>query len=242
MVKIKFVRELDQMIYKDQLRDKQLMWRVIDDFELEILDRDPEEINKSLSQMFYYVDLKPIIIERFINQYYYYYFDEINTILSFAAQMLLTDQYEEVSFLSDLRLTMKRYFSLEEDQDDFDYDQQKQLFFKQAGWLIDEVTARAIDEKKQDEQYQIFLESLRQYVKKQEFGPLCLVRWQSNKIEIYRGNGHKYTREEIEECLLEAPIHIYQFVEDEEQISPFLALNPQQILIYPEEDNDPVLT
>lgn len=241
MVKIKFVRELDHMIYKDQLRDKQLLWRVINDFELEILDRDRELIDQTLSQMFYYIDLKPLIIERLINQYYYDDFDEINSILTFAAQMLLTDEYEKVSILSDLRLTIKQYFTLKAGESYFDYDHQKQLFFKQVGWLIDEVTARAIDEKKQDEQHQVFIQSLRDYVKKQEIGSLCLVKWEPNRIGIYRGNGEKFTKEEIDECLLKTPIHIYQFTKNEYQISPFLALNPKEIHVYSEDTSDPAL-
>ncbi|WP_440896075.1 sporulation protein YtxC [Amphibacillus sp. Q70] len=242
MMKIKFDHELDQTMFKDKLREQHLMWRVINDYELEILDQNTEKISQTLSQMFYYVDLKPMLIERLINQYFYYDFDEMNTILSFAAQMLLTDHYEKVSFLTDLRGTMKQYFKLEPDQELFDYGKQKQLFFDQAGWLLDEVTARAIDEKKQDEQYQIFLQSLREYVKKREVGPLCFVKWKKNGSIICRENGHEYTKQELEDLLLETPIHIYQFAHNEHQISPFLALNPKQILIYPEDETDPVLT
>ena len=80
----------------------------------------------------------------------------MNAILVYAAQMLLTDQFDDVAFLSDLRATMKRYFHLEQEQTLFYYDEQKHVFFEQAGWLLEEVTARAIDEKKQEERYQVF--------------------------------------------------------------------------------------
>lgn len=242
MVKIKFDHELDQTMFKDKLREEHLVWRVINDYELEILDQNNEKISQTLCQMFYYVDLKPLLIERLINQYYYFDFDEMNTILAFAAQMLLTDHYEKVSFLTDLRETMKQYFHLEQDQLNFDYGEHKQNFFAQAGWLLEEVTARAIDEKKQDEQYQVFLQSLREYVKKCEIGPLCFVKWKKDEVIIYDDNGRRYSKQELDNQLLETPIHIYQFAHNEHQISPFLALNPKQILIYPDDETDPVLT
>ncbi len=98
-------------MFKDKLREEQMIWRMLNDHQIEILDQEAEKISQLLTQMFYAVDLKPKLIEILINQYFY-------------------------------------------------YDEQKHVFFEQAGWLLEEVTARAIDEKKQEEHYQVFLQSL----------------------------------------------------------------------------------
>ncbi|GAA4079510.1 sporulation protein YtxC [Amphibacillus indicireducens] len=241
MVKIKFDHELDLTMFKDKLREEQLMWRVLSDHELEILDQELEKISQLFMQMFYAVDLKPKLIEILINRYFYDDFDEMNAILAYAAQMLLTDQFDDVAFLSDLRLTMKQYFSLESEQTFIHYDKQKHVFFEQAGWLLEEVTARAIDEKKQEERYQVFLQSLREYVKTRERGPLCFVKWTADEIQIFHENGHRYTLAELNDIIMETPIHIYQFAQNEQKISPFLALNPRQILIYSDDEADPII-
>lgn len=241
MVKIKFDHELDLTMFKDKLIKEQRMWRVLDDQKLEILDQDHDKTSQMLTQMFYSVDLKPMLIEILINQYFYYDFDEMNAILSFAAQMLLTDQYRDVTFLSDLRATMQQYFTVDPDQSFFYYDKQKHIFFEQAGWLLEEVVARSIDEKKQEERYQVFLESLREYVRTRDKGPLCFVKWRNGEGDIYHENGHYYTKEELNRKVIETPIHIYQFAQNEQKLSPFLALNPRQILVYPDNETDPVL-
>ena len=241
MVKIKFNHELDLTMFKDKLREKQMIWRMLNDHKIEILDQEAEKISQLLTQMFYAVDLKPKLIEILINQFFYYDFDEMNAILVYAAQMLLTDQFDDVAFLSDLRATMTRYFHLEQEQTLFYYDEQKHVFFEQAGWLLEEVTARAIDEKKQEERYQVFLQSLREYVKTRARGPLCFVKWEQGDVRIFHENGHFYTKDELHDMVLKTPIHIYQFAQNEQKISPFLALNPRQILLYADDEADPII-
>jgi|SRR5690625_92840 len=241
MVKIKFDHTLDQKMLKEKLTEQQLVWRVLNDYELEILDSDREKTAQILSELFYYLDLKPMIIEQLIKKFYYYDIDEMNNILTYAAQMLLTNNYKDVALLSDLRATIKQYFKLDKDQILFNYDEQKEKFLNQAGWLIDEVTICAIDEKKQDEQYQIFLQSIRDYLKTRARGPICYVKWTKYNVSICDKHGDFYSEQELEKKLLETPIHIYQFSHNEHKVSPFLALNPQQILIYPDDEADPVL-
>ena len=241
MLKIKFDHALDQTMLKDKLKAQHLIWRVLNDYELEILDLDREKMSQILSELFYYVELKPMIIERLIKQFYYYDIDEMNAILSFAAQMLLTDHYKDVTFLSDLRATIMRYFRIEAHQLIFEYDQQKELFFDQSGWVIEEVTIRAIDEKKQDEQHQVFLQSIRDYIKTRDKGQVCYVKWGEDEVIICDENGHRYSEQELGIKLLETPLHIYQFTYNEQKISPFLALNPEQILVYPDDETDPAL-
>src|SRR5690625_7483552 len=98
-----------------------------------------------------------MIIEQMIKNFNYYDIDEMNNILTYAAQMLLTNNYKDVALLSDLRATIKQYFKLDKDQILFNYDEQKEKFLNNAGWLIDEVTIFEINEKKHEDQYQIFL-------------------------------------------------------------------------------------
>src|SRR5690625_7368211 len=106
MVKIKFDHTLDQKMLKEKLTEQQLVWRVLNDYELEILDSDREKTAQIVSELFYYLDLKPKIIEQLIKKFYYDDIDDMNNILTYAAQMLSKNDNTRVSILHDLRCTM----------------------------------------------------------------------------------------------------------------------------------------
>ncbi|WP_017473371.1 sporulation protein YtxC [Amphibacillus jilinensis] len=241
MVKVKFNDKIDQHVLRNRLYHQQVLWRSISDDEVEIFEHDCERVSTWLAELFFYFDLKPILKERLIQDYHYYDFNEIDAILTIAAQLLLTDHYQNVSFLKDLRETMLHYFTLTPEQQCYHYFDQSQLFFKQADWLIDEVLGRAIDEKKQDEQYQIFLQSLREYVQKQPLGDSCFVKWDDDRIRFFEKSGNCYSNETLNNLIKDTPIHIYQFAKNEYQISPLLALNPRKIYIYTNKVDDPIL-
>lgn len=233
---------MDQHLLRIKLREQQLMWRIVNDQEIEIFDHDVERISHWLAELFFYYDLRSTLKDRLINHYYYYDFNEIDTILAIAAQILLTEQYKGVSFLTDLYVTYQSYFKLEDKKDLYDYELTIQQFYHQADWVIDEVVARAIDEKKQDESYQIFLQSLRDFVKERALGAICYLKQDADQLRIYQDGGKRYQNHELDQLIMSTPLHIYDFSYDDECLCPLLALNPKNLYIYSDAQTDPILT
>ncbi|WP_067843400.1 sporulation protein YtxC [Amphibacillus sediminis] len=241
MVKIRFGERLEQQAFRSKLTDRQLICQVVDHYELDVFEQHIDLINPCLLELFYVLELKPILLDKLRKDFYYDDFHEMEAILTIAAQMLLTDHYANVSFLNDLREEMTTCFYIKPNQKHYSFSEQKHLFYSRADWVIDEVLARAIDEKKQDEQYQIFVQSLRDFIQKRPVGSPCHVVIDGQSCTFFRLNGQKYRRDELDELIEETPLHIYQFAQNEYQLSPLLALNPLTIYLYYQDEVDPMI-
>lgn len=185
------------------------------------------------------VQSKKETIMEIIKQYYYYEDQqEINHILEVLYERLLTKEpLGQAS--SEVREELLQLLISELDTPaPFDFDACIAHHDKHFQLLMISEVGYAIDECKQEEQYQHFIQSLREYIKNQPDKTRILHIVQGEPFTFYNEKGHRYTAEELQFHIQKEPIYIVGLDEDELNITPIITLLPTYIYIYGQDPND----
>ncbi|UFT97994.1 putative sporulation protein YtxC [Radiobacillus kanasensis] len=119
------------------------------------------------------------------------------------------------------------------------YDSIVKFRFKDYQEELMEVVGLAIDEYKREEEYQAFIQSLREYIlkKKAKMDHIHIV--QGSHFSFYRHNGTRLMREELKQYIRKEPMFIVGLDENEWNLAPLLSLAPKQITVYGDDPSDP---
>ncbi len=104
--------------------------------------------------------------------------------------------------------------------------------------LIDYV-GLAIDEFKREEEHQSFINSLREYIVKQEPNSPLVHVVDGPTFGYYGPHGRRYSKLELRSLMRKAPLYLFGFPEEEWNLAPLVAMMPEQIHLYVEDPSTP---
>lgn len=102
-----------------------------------------------------------------------------------------------------------------------------------------EYVGLAIDEFKQEEEHQSFIEMLRTYIlkKKSTFNEIHVVQGQN--FSFFRSNGKRFSTLELRNLMYQEPLYIVGLDINELNLAPLVAIAPQKIYIYGDHPSEP---
>ncbi|WP_158633994.1 sporulation protein YtxC [Radiobacillus deserti] len=111
--------------------------------------------------------------------------------------------------------------------------------FKDYHQELIEMVGLAIDEYKREEEYQAFIQSLREYISKKKAKMEHIHVVQGPYFTFYRENGSKLMRGELSQYIRKEPLFIVGLDENEWNLTPLLSLSPKRITVYGDDPSDP---
>ncbi|CQR48096.1 YtxC-like family protein [Paraliobacillus sp. PM-2] len=236
MIQILMDNEKDKMLFYDKLARDQLICEIYEQGGKIITITSEESIDLGddlaslLLEMWLVHSKKESLIEMIKEHYYFEDKQEINAVLELVFERVLA-KGNTIEFEAKEQLLQIIMLGIE-DENPFDYhacitsydDLFYTLMIKEIGY--------AIDEWKQEEQYQHFIQSLRDYIANQSVKSNVLHIVQGNQFTFYREDGHKFTSEELKDFIQQKPLYIVGLDENELNLTPILALSPSHIYIY----------
>ncbi|WP_162880790.1 sporulation protein YtxC [Paraliobacillus sediminis] len=165
--------------------------------------------------------------------YYYQNDEEIDHILEIAMEMILGDELSFFTTSNEIKETIFEWFSQYTIDGVLDYEACVQANQLAADTILLELVGRAIDEWKQEEEYQYFVHAIREYVanSSSKCENVYMVQ-RKKKFLFYREDGHLYTTKELKMLIKQEPMYIVGLDENELNLTPLLALMPKFIYIY----------
>ncbi|WP_157967360.1 MULTISPECIES: sporulation protein YtxC [Paraliobacillus] len=171
--------------------------------------------------------------------YYYQNEEEINHILKITMDMILGDELTFFTASNEIKTTISEWFSEYTIDGVLDYEACVEANQLAADTILLELVGRAIDEWKQEEEYQDFVNAIREYVANSSFKCENIYMVQGkNDFLFYREDGHLYTTKELKIKIKQEPMYIVGLDENELNLTPILALKPKSIFIYGDDPSE----
>ncbi|PWU68190.1 sporulation protein YtxC [Gracilibacillus dipsosauri] len=166
--------------------------------------------------------------------------EEIERITSIAHSLLEKDEdiYEDKIHQHELRDILMAIFLLHLEPDVIRFD--SIVHFRLHHYLeqLTEIVGLAIDEFKREEEYQSFINSIREFVHRKQAEEDVIFVLAGEQYQFYREDGTCLTKEMLEELMNHFPLFIFGMQENEWNISPLLMLAPKHLFLYTEDPND----
>ncbi|WP_240468755.1 sporulation protein YtxC [Gracilibacillus sp. YIM 98692] len=193
-----------------------------------------DQIARFLSTVYIMHRELPMIESILKKKYYFTNEEEIERITSIARSLLEKDEcvYEHRIHQHELRDTLSTIFSLHLEPPEIRFDSivhfRLHLYIEQ----LTEMIGLAIDEFKREEDYQSFIHSLREFIKRKAPEEDVVHVVQGETFEFYRGNGSILMKHEVEELRERFPLFIFGLEHGEWNISPLIMLAPKHVIMY----------
>lgn len=238
MLQIIINSEADTMFFCHRLTQNEFSFEVSEQdadatvIQLKLTESRSREIADVLLELWIMRSERKTIIEVISNYYYYKDPQEIDHILEIMYDRVMTTQYQERFGLMEVREELLQqllhnmeseyfhYSMFVEEHHDFFYN----LIISEVGFAIDEI--------KQEEQYQQFIQSIRDYVANQTNNLHVLHVIQGKPFTFYRDDGYKYSVKDLQNIIQKKPLYIVGLDESELNITPIIALLPAYIYLY----------
>ncbi|GAE93010.1 hypothetical protein JCM21714_2040 [Gracilibacillus boraciitolerans JCM 21714] len=171
-------------------------------------------------------------------KYYFSNEDEIDRITSIAISLLEKDEaiYEDRIHQHELRDILTTIFTLQMDTEFVRFD--SIVHFRLHHYIdqLTEMVGLAIDEFKREEEYQAFIDSIREFVKRKHPEEDVLHVLQGPQFQIFREDGERYTIKDLQDLKAKFPLFIFGLENEEWDISPpLIMLAPNHIHMYGED-------
>lgn len=245
MLLLEMDREAECKYLTDRLEKEMFSWVIEPEIGIWIainVHTSPETtltlLRNLIVDMWLAITIKNELINRIQGDYYYQNPTEINQILVIATDLISSNEYESVDFVSDLKETVLHHFQLDCTRAHYNYPERVRSFDANAGWVIDEMIGRAIDEKKQEEVYQTLLQTLREHARKPTYKLDILHVIQGDSFQFYRSDGKRLRAKQLQQAIIAADILPMGFDETELNLTPILALAPRRIYLYGDDPSE----
>ncbi|WP_138415383.1 sporulation protein YtxC [Aquibacillus sediminis] len=166
--------------------------------------------------------------------YYYKDLEEIQRIVDLTQSIVTEDQEEFEQIIKDNkpRVTLQKLFAQHANDKVIYFDSIVNFRFHRYREELIEVVGLAIDEFKREEEYQSFVQSLREYVdkKKSKFSTIHVL--QGKDFTFYNADGKPFTSLELKMLINKEPLYIVGLDQEELNLTPLLAMAPEEIIIY----------
>lgn len=174
------------------------------------------------------------------NTYYFRNKEEIHRIIELA-RSVINDSSNDIAKLDgsctprDLLVDLFLKFTTSEK---IHYDSIVNFRLQHFKVRLTDLIGLAIDEFKREEEYQSFIESLREYMLKKETSYSTVHLVQGNNFGYYKSDGRPFSTAELKMIVKKEPLYIVGLDEDELNLTPLLALAPKEIIIYGEHPSE----
>ncbi len=180
-----------------------------------IVDMNQEEEKRHLAPLLsmVFIQCRELAMIRHIlrKKYYFSNEDEMERITSIARSLLEKDEpvYEDRIHQHELRDTLTTIFTLQMDTDLIRFD--SIVHFRLHHYIdqLTEMVGMAIDEFKREEEYQAFIHSIREFVKRKLPEEEVIHVLQGESFTLFRDNGIPYTLEDLKEVKARFPLFIF---------------------------------
>ncbi|MDX8046677.1 sporulation protein YtxC [Gracilibacillus sp. S3-1-1] len=184
---------------------------------------------------------EPLMIQQILKKKYHFSNkEEIERITSIAKSLLEKDEsiYEDRIHQHELRDTLTMIFSLQIDTAYIQFDSIVHFRIHHYMDQLTEMVGLAIDEFKREEEYQDFIHSIREFIKRKNPVVDELHVIQGETFQIYRENGELYTIDDLRKVKERFPLFIFGLEQEEWDISPLIMLAPNHIFMYGEDQTE----
>lgn len=173
-------------------------------------------------------------------KYYFSDMEEIKRISEIAVSILDKDEpfYEDRIHQHELRDTLTMIFKMHLSSF-IRYD--SIIHFRLHHYLeqLTDLLGHAIDEFKREEEYQAFIQSIREFLSRKLPEEEIVYVLQGPRFHIYRANGEVYSFEDLQQLKDRFPLFILDLPENEWDITPLIMLAPAHIYFYGDEEHEP---
>lgn len=205
--------------------------------ELYIHDRDVtvSQVIRALVDVFMAFRFRTFI-ERIIRDTYYYEDRvEIDRIVTLTDGVLRDPYFQAMLWKKFSSITEYIYFLLKthiQTSSPIHYDSLITFCLHPLRSCLTEAVGFGIDEMKREEEYQNFVESIREYVRRQRAKTACVHVLQHDPFQFFSSSGHRYEPFELKRLMEDIPLYSFGLTTDEMNLAPAIALLPEQIYIY----------
>ncbi|WP_058307137.1 putative sporulation protein YtxC [Gracilibacillus massiliensis] len=209
-----------------------------------VVEMDWEEEKRHLAPLLslVFIQCRELAMIRHIlrKKYYFSNEDEIERITSIARSLLEKDEtvYEDRIHQHELRDILTTIFTLQIDESFVRFD--SIIHFRLHHYVdqLTEMVGLAIDEFKREEEYQEFIHSIREFIKRKLPEEEVVHVVQGGSFQFYRDNGVQYTMEDLKDLKARFPLFIFGLEKEEWDISPLIMLAPSRIYLYGEDQSE----
>lgn len=179
-------------------------------------------------------------IKRLIKEKYYYTnHDEINEILELTYLVLKESHPQLKSGTRPTQLLLSLFIENITNVTAIHYDSIVKFRLNTFTEQLLDYIGLAIDEFKQEEEHQSFVEMLRTYIlkKKSTFNEIHIL--QGTNFTFFRSNGKRFSTLELRNLMYQEPLYIVGLDINELNLAPLVAIAPQRIHIYGDNPTEP---
>ncbi|MGN8645753.1 putative sporulation protein YtxC [Gracilibacillus sp. HCP3S3_G5_1] len=207
-------------------------------------DMQWDEMKKNLAPLLSMVFIQcrelPMIQHILMKKYYFSVEEEIERITTIARSLLEKDEsvYEDKIHQHELRDTLTTIFSLQIDSSFIRFDSIVHFRLHHYMDQLTEMVGLAIDEFKREEEYQDFIHSIREFIKRKTPEEDVVHVKQGERFQIFKDNGEVYTIDDLQKLKSRFPLFIFGLEQEEWDISPLIMLAPNHIYMYGEDQTE----
>lgn len=224
----------------------ELKWKTDEDwgnhlyFDVGIVNRETiQAMAKAMVDVFIAFRLSTEIKKLIKGKYYYTNHEEIDEILGHTYWVLKEGHAQFKNSTRPSQLLLSLFIENITNVTSIHYDsivKFRMNLFKER--LLDYI-GLAIDEFKQEEEHQSFIEMLRSYIlkKKSTFNEIHVI--QGKNFSFYRSNGKRFSPLELRNLMYQEPLYIVGLDVNELNLAPLVAIAPQKIYIYGDNPSEP---
>lgn len=224
----------------------ELLWKTDKDWGNYIQIQQTEmtsSVIQAIAQSIVYVFITyrlPKLIKRVIKEdFYYTNEDEIERILNLTNWIIEEGnnlKHVRINF-KDLLLTMFSDLLIQSQTVHFD----SVVNFRMNTFRRDlrEIVGLAIDEFRQEEEHQAFIELLRKYIANKESKFDVIHVLQGPHFTFFKMNGKRFSKYDLKQMMKKEPLYIVGLHAEEFNLSPLIAMAPKKIKIYGDNPSEP---
>jgi len=175
-------------------------------------------------------------VERIIRDTYFYEDQvEIDRIVTLTDVVLRDPYFHPMLWKNFSSLTDYTYFLLKghvQTHAPIHYDSLITFCLHPLRTCLTEAVGFGIDEMKREEEYQNFVESIREYVRRKRAKTSCLHVVQDEPFQFFSHTGRQFKTDELRQRMDGVPLYSFGLTTDEMNLAPVIALLPEEIYIY----------
>ncbi|MEI3606020.1 sporulation protein YtxC [Pseudogracilibacillus sp. SE30717A] len=188
-----------------------------------------------LVEVFTYVHLNKILKQIAREKYHYSDQEEIERICHLTNWIIFEKHYQVKLFEEEIHYGDYLYSILKQNVEQnypIHFDSLITFSAQPFHEKLKEAVGYGIDELKREEEHQNFIQSIRDFTKRQQSKSKELHIIQGKNFSFYKSNGDQYSRFELKTLLHNEPLYILGLDKNEMNLSPVIALMPEKIFIY----------
>mgnify|MGYP001945767748 CR=1 FL=1 len=174
------------------------------------------------------------------NCYYYSNKEEVGRIVEITYSMISDGAADLEQIIKDNkpRDYLLKLFRDNVKQKNIHFDSIVNFRFQQYKSELIDLVGIAIDEFKREEDYQSFIQSLREYIAKKEPKYSIVHILQGNDFTFFKSDGQAFSNMELKMLIQREPLYIVGLDEEELNLTPLLAMAPREVRIYGDNPTD----